>query len=224
MTGPLGSAGRAELDRLIAEVTADPARISVLFPAVARRVARGPADPGDPDGLLVPPLEDLARVALLVAAARSPLLPAGRLADEVTALYRYGDADEKRAVLRALGELGAPDGPAVPDPAPDGLALVEDALRTNDSRLIAAAMGRYAARHLPAPAWRQGVLKCLFTGVPLDAVADWERRADAVLARMIADYAAERTSAGRPVPADARRILDLFPPEDRCASSTPTST
>lgn len=106
-------------------------------------------------------------------------------------------------------------------PGPDALPLVEDALRTNDTRLVAAALGPYAARHLDAHNWRHAVLKCLFTGVPVDAVAGLAERAraDAELARMLGDHAEERTAAGRPVPEDLRRVLALTEPAD-----TPTGT
>ncbi|MFG3496863.1 EboA domain-containing protein [Streptomyces sp. NPDC047928] len=115
-------------------------------------------------------------------------------------LYRQGAAAERRAVLLALPSLV---------PGPDALPLVEDALRTHDARLLAAAVGPYAATHLPPHAWRHAVLKCLFTGVPLDAVAELPRRAraDAELARMLVDHADERAAAGRPVPADLHRAL-----------------
>lgn len=196
----LSPEARDRLTALIDEVRADPARVGVLFPAVARRVARGPADPADPDGLLTPRLEDTARVALLRAADPG--------AEEVASLYRYGDADEKRAVLRALPELDDLD---PPDAA---LPLVNDALRTNDPRLVAAAVGPYAAAHLDTPAWRQAVLKCIFVGVPLDAVAGLADRArpgaDPELARMLNDYRAEREAAGRPVPPDVHRLLRLL--------------
>jgi hypothetical protein len=56
--------------------------------------------------------------------------------------------------------------------------------------------------------WRHGVLKCLFVGVPVAAVADLRRRGDAELARMVADYAAERRAAGRDVGADALTLLE----------------
>ncbi|WP_405997614.1 EboA domain-containing protein [Streptomyces sp. NBC_00829] len=117
-------------------------------------------------------------------------------------LYQQGTAAERRAVLLSLPRLV--DGP-------DALPLVEDALRTNDTRLVAAAVGPYAARHLDPHAWRHAVLKCLFTGVPVDAAAGLTRRAagDAELARMLADYAAERTAAGREVPPDVHRVLTL---------------
>ncbi|MEZ3178747.1 EboA domain-containing protein [Streptomyces pimonensis] len=138
---------------------------------------------------------DAARVLILHAAHAD--------ADALSRVYFQGTADERRAVLHALPHL-VPDDPAA-------LPLVEDALRTNDPRLAAAALGPYAARHLDAHAWRHAVLKCLFTGVGLDHVADLDRRArgDGELARMLDDYAAERTAAGRPVPEDLHRVLAL---------------
>lgn len=199
-TPHLDPAARERLAELLAEVESDPRRISVLFPAVGRRVVRGPSNPSDPDGLRSPRLEDEARAALLVTAAAR--LERAALVEEVGQLYRYGDADEKRAVLRALPALDLGDA---------GLPLVADALRTNDVRLVAAALGPYAAQHLDAAAWRQGVLKCLFVGVPLDAVADLDARTDEELARMVADYGNERVAAGRSVPSDAWRILGRHP-------------
>ncbi|MEU3840413.1 EboA domain-containing protein [Streptomyces sp. NPDC028635] len=136
-------------------------------------------------------------------AARSLILAAARPApDALARVYHQGTAEERLAVLRALPGLVA---------GPDAVALVEDALRTNDTRLLAAAVGPYAARHLDTHSWRHAVLKCLFTGVPVDTVAGLDRRArgDAELARMLRDYAAERTAAGRAVPDDLRRVLTL---------------
>lgn len=195
----LDGAARSRLDQLVAEITAAPHQISVKFPAVARLVARGPGSQSDPDGLRVPRLEDEARVALLVAAARSPRWQREQVTNEVLTLYRHGDADEKRAVLRALDELDLGDA---------GLPLVADALRTNDIRLIAAALGRYGCGRLDTHSWRQGVLKCLFVGVPLDAISGLSERTDAELVRMVADYVAERQAAGRSVPPDAWLVLD----------------
>ncbi len=138
---------------------------------------------------------DVIRV-LLLHAARTKAPAAARL-------YHQGTAAERRAVLRALPYLGL-------DPV-HGLPLVEDALRTNDTRLVAAAVGPYAAEHLDPHAWRHAVLKCLFNGVSVDAIAFLPERAreDAELARMLVDYAAERTVAGREVPEDLYRVLAL---------------
>ncbi|MFD4035462.1 EboA domain-containing protein [Streptomyces sp. NPDC058637] len=143
--------------------------------------------------------------ALLLLEARAGL-PA------VTRLYEQGTAAERRAVLLTLHRL---------DLGATALPLVEDALRTNDTRLVAAAVGPYAALHLDPHAWRHAVLKCLFTDVPVENVAELGRRArgDAELARMLGDFAAERTAAGRAVPAGLRTVLHLTAP-----APAPTST
>ncbi|WP_328876102.1 EboA domain-containing protein [Streptomyces sp. NBC_00287] len=137
---------------------------------------------------------DAVRTLLLVE-ARAGL-------DTLTRLYQHGSGAERRAVLQVLPDLVE---------GPHALHLVEDALRTNDTRLVRAAVGPYAAAHLDPHAWRHAVLKCLFTGVPLDAVARLAQRAagDGELARMLTDYAAERTAAGRDVPDDLGRVLTL---------------
>ncbi|MFF2407588.1 EboA domain-containing protein [Streptomyces sp. NPDC058092] len=136
--------------------------------------------------------------ALLLIEARAAL-PA------LTRLYEQGTAAERRAVLLTLHRL---------DLGPTALPLVEDALRTNDTRLVAAAVGPYAAAHLDVHNWRHAILKCLFTGVPVEAVDQLARRSrgDAELARMLGDFAAERIAAGRSVPADLTRVLDLTTP------------
>ncbi|AJP04727.1 sugar phosphate isomerase [Streptomyces cyaneogriseus subsp. noncyanogenus] len=189
LTAHLGGAARAWLDQALDEAAAHPGVHGPLsvwelrLAEAGRRCGAGHAD-----------------------AARVVILHAARAGTEaLTRVYQQGTADERRAVLLALPHLV---------PGPEALPLVEDALRTNDTRLLAAAVGPYAARHLDAHQWRHAVLKCLFTGVPVDHVADLPRRAhgDAELARMLADYAAERTAAGRPVPADLYRVLALTDP------------
>ncbi|MER7054463.1 MULTISPECIES: EboA domain-containing protein [unclassified Streptomyces] len=186
LTAALGGAARAWLDQALEEAAVHPGThgpISVWELRLAEAGRRcGPAH------------ADAARVLVLHAAHADT--------EALTRVYSQGTADERRAVLHALPHLV---------PGPDALPLVEDALRTNDTRLVAAALGPYAARHLDPHQWRHAVLKCLFTGVPVDRVADLDRRAhaDAELARMLADYAAERTAADRPVPEDLHRVLAL---------------
>jgi hypothetical protein len=176
------------LSTALARVTAEPAAIAHLFPTVARHCGRAPtAVPGWST-------DDAARALLL----RSLPMRGGALAEWVGSLYRHGDAAEKRAVLRALPMLDLGDA-AVP--------LLHDAIRTNDPRLISAALGPYAA-HLDDAIWRQAVLKCVFMGLPLSDVADLPRRADAELAGMLADLVAEREAAGRTVAEDAHALLD----------------
>lgn len=187
---------------LVADLRRDPSRIAIHFPAAARVVARGPLPGEDPRGLTGPTLDDAVRVALLAAYADAVGNAPETVAADVAELYRYGDADEKRAVLRALDRLPVGDA---------ALPIVADALRTNDIRLVAAALGRYGSEYLDDLSWRQGVLKCLFVGVPLVAVAGLPERIDERLAQMVAGYAAERVAAGRDVPADIWLVLDRFP-------------
>lgn len=175
---------------LVEQVRERPGAVATLFPAVARRL-----------GTREPAVVDAARGDLLVELAAH--LDGAALAEEVGQLYRYGDADEKRAVLLALHRLPLEAGATVP--------LLLDALRTNDVRLVAAAVGPAGHDHLDDEAWRHAVLKCLFTGVPLAAVAGLDDRADAETARMVAALAAERVTAGREVPADAWLVLRRFP-------------
>ncbi|MFJ5864314.1 EboA domain-containing protein [Streptomyces parvus] len=201
----LGGAARAWLDEALAEAAHD---------AAARTEATHDAPGPETSPYASPPWElryaaagrhcgqenaDSVRSLLLVEARAS--LPS------VTRLYDQGTAAERRAVLLTLHLLDLGD---------TALPLVEDALRTNDTRLVAAAVGPYAAEHLDPHAWRHAVLKCLFTEVPVATVAQLEGRArgDAELARMLDDFAAERTAAGRPVPEDLRTVLALTAPAD----------
>ncbi|MFJ8660706.1 EboA domain-containing protein [Streptomyces sp. NPDC093795] len=176
----LTATARAWLDSALAEAAA-------RAPAWEERFVTAGRHCGRPDA-------DEARILLLRAYGAGP--------DTLTRLYHHGTAAERRAVLFALPDLVT---------GPEALPLVEDALRTHDTTLLAAALGPYAAAHLTPHAWRHALLKCLFTGVPVSAVAGLADRAadDIELARMLADHAAERTAAGRALPADLTRVLAL---------------
>ncbi|MBM7503444.1 EboA domain-containing protein [Agromyces aurantiacus] len=124
--------------------------------------------------------------------------------------YRDGDTEERRRVLEELNALGESDPVDEPLRAV-GLAIVRDALRANDPRLVATAMGAFAGRHLGDHDWRHGVVKLVFMAVPLSVVARLDDRADDELARMAEDLAEEREAAGRAIPDDLRALL----PENR---------
>lgn len=190
----------ADVAAAVDQVASDPSRIDVLFPAARRLAVREGLDP------------DEARARLLLA------LPgdAATVVEAVTRVYHQGDPAEKHAVLVALPHLDDDEREVrIGDAA---LPVVRDALRTNDTRLVAAAMGPYAERHLDDAAWRQAVLKLVFMGVPVSVVSGLERRADDELARMASDFADERRAAGRVVPTD----VDLLRGPGRPASDTTT--
>ena len=176
-------------------VAENPDALSLRFASAGMRCGRAPLGPDLADWTA----DDAVRALLLCSLG----LDGSELAEVVESTYRHGDVPERRAVLRTLPLLDLGDR-AVP--------LVRDALRTNDPRLVAVALGPYAAAHLDQRSWRDGVLKCLFMEVPLHVVADLDRRTDPELIRMFHDYAAERTVAGRSVPADLSTILESWEP------------
>ena len=109
----------------VAEIEADPAAVRTRFPMAGRKAGRVPLDPSaDPDDVHAWTVDDAARTLMLVAL--------GDHAEELPDLYRFGDAAERRGLLRALPHL---------DVGADAMAIVDDAIRTNDTRLVAAALG-----------------------------------------------------------------------------------
>jgi hypothetical protein len=171
-----------------AGVHAEPDTAARYFAQADRRLGREPL-PDQPQWTAGQTGRALLLAALVTA-------PAG--VDRLVAIYQHGDAAERLAVLRALPLL--PIGAAA-------TPVLHDALRTNDTRLVAAALGPYAI-HLDPATWRQGVIKCVFMGVPLAVVDGLDDRADAALAAMLAGLAEERGAAGRAMPADAVALLD----------------
>ena len=199
LEGRVSPEALAWLQGAAAEVARDPAKIGTRFPAVGRMVGRGPLDPGaDPDDVHAWTIDDAARTYLLQA-----LDDPGA---ELRELYRYGDAAERRGILRALEHLDA-----------DAVDLVEDAIRTNDTRLIAAALGPYATAHLSDAAYDQAVLKCVFVGVPITPL-DGLHRVTPDGARMLAAFVHERVAAGRDVPGEVWTVIDRHPPADEIAA------
>lgn len=193
------------LDEATTRLEHEPNSIGGIFPAVGRAIGRTPlhAD-ADLADLHAWTLDAAARTLLLVA-----LKPAA-LAAQLPPLYRHGDAAERCGALRALAYLPIDQDVALP--------LVQDALRTNDSRLIAAALGPYALLHLDEHALAHAALKCLFLDVPLAGLVGLQHRLTAEMAQMLARYAHERIAAGRTVPAEIWPLIDRFPPAAELAA------
>jgi hypothetical protein len=186
-----------------AAVAADATAIRSRFPMVGRKVGREPLHEGDdPGDVHAWTIDDAARTLLLIAAGE-------RAEGELAELYRYGDAAERRGLLRALPYLPIED---------RGLYLVDDAIRTNDTRLIAAALGPYATEHLPDASYDQAVLKCVFVGVPITGLDGIPSRVTPDGARMLGAFVHERVAAGRDVPGEVWMVVDRFPPEEEIAA------
>jgi hypothetical protein len=186
-----------------AAVAADATALRSRFPMVGRKVGREPLD-ADADAADVHAwtIDDAARTLLLVAAGSA-------VEGELAELYRYGDAAERRGLLRALPFLPVED---------RALGLVDDAIRTNDTRLIAAALGPYATEHLPDASYDQAVLKCVFVGVPITGLDGIPERVTPDGARMLGAFVHERVAAGRDVPAEVWIVVDRYPPVEEIAA------
>lgn len=143
--------------------------------------------------------EDAGRVlALTELAARRPDID---MSARLRTLYWRGDTHQRRAVVRALSYPAIAAGDAAL-----ATSLIEDALLGDDPGLVAAAMGPCAAA-LDDATWRRGVLKCAALGLPLRRVVTaLDERADAELARALADFTAHRHAAGGAMDPDVRAL------------------
>jgi len=190
--------GIAWLREVVDEVAADPAAIRTRFPTVGRKLGREPLEPGaDPDDPHAWTIDDAGRTLLLAALV-------DRVTEELDELYRYGDGAERRGLLRALPYLPLGD---------RALQLTDDAIRTNDTRLLAAALGPYATAHLDDAGYAQAVLKCVFSGVPIAPLDGIPERVTPDGSRMLAAFVHERIAAGRDVPGEVWVVIDRHPPE-----------
>jgi len=168
-------------------------------------------------------VDQAARIRLLLAAATDSDTFVRRL-DQLCAT---ADLDELVAFYCGL--------PIYPDPPHHRLRAAEG-LRTNMKVVFEAVAHRnpYPAEQLPEDAWNQMVLKALFVGSTLAPIVGLDSRANAILARMLGDYAHERWSAGRQVSpelwrcvgpfasgqllADLGRVLETGTPPERAAA------
>lgn len=194
------------LQESAAAVAEDPKALAAIYAMAARHVGRRPLQPDvDAAGVLFGTEVDQARGALICRIAET--MPPDVLAETLLRLYSGGDSAERRGVLRGLGALAAATPKLSDAVVAVGVQLTTEALRTNENGLVAAAVGPFAAAHLDQHSWRHAVLKLVFMGISISAVAGLDGRADAELVRMAQDFAAERTAAGRPVPDDVQLLL-----------------
>lgn len=216
----VGADRLAWLERAIAnagEIPKDGRRTALLndFAAAPRRLGKGPVVLSNEERMAffdIPVIEgstvdELGRCALLAAA------PEGEQDDLVAECFRHGELREKRAVLRAL--------PALPRPE-RFCALAIDACRSHVQPVFEAICceSGYPAAWFPDLAFRQMVVKALFTGVALDRIRGLDTRIDPELVRMAHDYASERRAAGRPVPADIDRHFGAQKGQSTCSTRT----
>jgi hypothetical protein len=66
----------------------------------------------------------------------------------------------------------------------------------------------YPLDHFDQAAWNQMVVKCMFMGAPLDAISGLAERRNPELIQMLADLAAERHAANRPMPQEVLEYIE----------------
>lgn len=115
-------------------------------------------------------------------------------------VFRTGDNAERVVLLKWLSSLPAPE---------RFLDTAIEACRSHVQDVFEAIAcdNPYPAAHFPDLNFHQLVMKALFTSAPLPRVIGYRTRITAELQRMVKDYAAERTAAGRTVPDDVALIL-----------------
>jgi hypothetical protein len=141
---------------------------------------------------------DAARAVLLLT--RADAVAPEPFFEAAVTCYEQGDAGEQRSWLRAVALLPEPH---------RFLAIVIDACRTNivPNFEAVACENPYPTRHFPDGNFNQLVMKAMFNGIRLERIMGLSARTNPELARMAADFAAERRAAGRPVPIDIGMAL-----------------
>jgi hypothetical protein len=182
-----------------------PTPLLSAYPTAAMRAGRGPLmlTPDDLRSLqsAAPDIgferwerEDAAR-ALLLMAHRNRGCTGDAFVADALACFEQGDAREQQSWLRAI---------ALWPEAQAFLPFAIDACRTNIVPVFEALAceNPYPAAHFPERNFNQVVLKAMFNSIALKRIVGLSSRLNSELSRMARDYAAERTAAGRSVPAD----------------------
>lgn len=203
----LADAAEALLRDATAGDTFDRLAFEMAFAAAGRRLGTAPLDgeasvsddAGHTWSIAAWGRDEAARALLVLHGLAR--VPVGEQVAWIDGLYRAGGMRERQAVLRTLALL--------PDPV-RFLAIALDACRTSTQPVFEAIAceNPYPAAYFPEASFNQMVLKAVFTEVALARILGLDARRTPELARMAADYAAERRAAGRPVPADLATLID----------------
>ncbi|MFZ2650148.1 MAG: EboA domain-containing protein [Burkholderiaceae bacterium] len=142
---------------------------------------------------------DAGRVLLLCQVSRT----SKDFAQRFRSLCASADVAELTALYRGLPLYAGPE--ALLDQVGEGL-------RSNMRGVFEAIIHHspYPKLHFDPHRWNHMVLKALFIGSALGAVAGLDERANAELARMLCDFAHERLAAGRRVPFEIWRCVGPF--------------
>lgn len=154
-------------------------------------------------GLVKPELlstVDIARMHLLAEALL--LLPEAEHSDFFDKVFRTGDNKEREILLKSLMLLPTPL---------RFIATATDACRAAVKSTFEAISCEnvYPSEYFQPETFRAMVLKALHLGIPVQRIYGLDKRRDADLARMAADYAKELKAAGHQIPEDVLLIGEI---------------
>jgi hypothetical protein len=157
--------------------------------------------------------DELGRALLLLAATQGQ--PQALMSPLVEDLFRKGEMREQQALLRVLAYL--------PEP-PAYVSLAAEAVRGNVVSVLEALAcdNPFPATYMDGPAFNQMVMKAVFNDLALARIVGLPARTDAELRRMARALASERRAAGRTVPQDLQRLIDVVDPIDPIDPSLPS--
>jgi len=201
-----------------AEWDSSSAPLLTAYAAAAMRAGRAPLDVSAADRRelhdVAPGIgferwarEDAARALLLIAHRASGRTGENFVSDALEC-FEQGDSREQESWLRAI---------ALWPEASAFLPTAIDACRTNIVPVFEALAceNPYPSRHFPERNFNQLVLKAMFNSIALSRIVGLASRLNPELSRMARDYAAERTAAGRSVPADINLAIRAEAAADR---------
>jgi hypothetical protein len=141
--------------------------------------------------------DEAARVALVLATYRDD---DEAFAAGVDRLCATGELTEQVAYLKGFAVFPAPR--ALHDRA-------REAVRSSIAPVFEAiACGNpYPSDYFDESAWNQMVVKCVFSGLPIESIVGLRERRNTELIAMLRDLVSERTAAGRPTPEEVGRFI-----------------
>ena len=206
----LAPAGMQWLDGEIERQRAgiDERRLAIALGLVGRKVGRTDLAPLPDDIAAAEKLrprwqpqlwgtDEAARVALLLATYRGDDETFAARVDKSCAT---GELTEQVAYLKGLAIFPAPR--ALHDRA-------REAVRSSIAPVFQAIAcdNPYPYDHFDESAWNQMVVKCVFSGLPIESIVGLRERRNAELITMLGDLVSERTAAGRPTPDAVHRYI-----------------
>jgi hypothetical protein len=141
--------------------------------------------------------DEAARVAILLATARADY---AAFAERVDRLCATGELTEHVAYLKGFAVLPA---------SARLLGRAREAVRSSAQPLFQAIVchNPYPADHFDAAAWNQAVVKCVFSGLPIETIVGLSERRNDELIQMLRDLVSERHAAGRALPETVHRFI-----------------